>query len=50
MNVFIVICELCELGYEHTGKYTHLLSEDLQNKYMEMGFLKAYVDKTVPLN
>jgi protein-disulfide isomerase len=27
---------ICDMGFEHTGKYSHLLSKDLQHKYVKL--------------
>lgn len=48
-NIKAVITIMCELGYEHTGKYTNLLPEDMQSKYLEMATLQIFLKK-VPLN
>ena len=48
-NSKIISTVVCDLGYEHTGKYSHLLSIELQRKYMEMAALQIYIGK-IPLN
>ena len=44
-----ILTIVCNLGYEHTGKYTHLLPEDVLNKYIEMAAIKAYLEK-IPID
>ncbi|MGI9012482.1 MAG: hypothetical protein ACR2F1_15030 [Nitrososphaeraceae archaeon] len=45
----VISTVICDLGYEHTGKYSHLLSKNMQGKYIEMAAIQILLGK-IPLN
>ena len=48
-NSKILSTVACDLGYEHTEKYSHLLPKEMQRKYLEIAALQIYIGK-IPLN
>jgi len=48
-SIKIMLTMVCNLGYEHTGQYSHLLPKDMINKYIEMAVIKATIEK-IPID
>ena len=41
----LIVVAICDIGYEHTGKYSHLLPKDMQNKYAKLAATQIFLEK-----
>ena len=41
----LISVAICDIGYEHTGKYSHLLPKDMQNKYAKLAATQILLEK-----
>ena len=41
----LIVVAICDIGYEHTGKYSHLSPKDMQNKYAKLAATQIFLEK-----